>query len=76
MGMTSYRLCMARPEVGFDLQWSWGSWDEAVKFWWFERGRAAPELFKIEKSSPKGLDRFDIDVARMELEAKRLMLFR
>lgn len=76
MGRVLFRLCRKRPELGFDMHWHWGEWDETVKFWWRARNEPGSDLLYVQRSA-KGsgiVESEALDLALMSREAARLHL--
>jgi hypothetical protein len=58
------------------MHWHWGSWDDAVKFWWQARNAPESDLLYIQQSA-KGsgiVESQALDLAWMSQEASRLHL--
>lgn len=64
-----WRLCQRRPEVGFDLQWHWGSWEDLLKSW--PVSKEAPGLY-IQRWERGSVAHFEIDRPAMERHCREL----
>ena len=74
MARVSWRLCMRRPEVGFDMHWGWGPWSDLVRDWSFARSREGADRLYIQRWSDNASADFELDIPFLEEElAKRLM---
>jgi hypothetical protein len=69
MHQEKWRLCQRRPEVGFDLQWGWGSLEEMLRAW--TTSKAMPGLY-IQRaplsSKGKSMDVVDYEIDHEHLD--------
>jgi hypothetical protein len=71
-----WRLCVSRPEIGFDFHWAWGDWASLVNYWWFDSQKSpgAPVPYYFEMSLDGQVEVFPLDVEWMEAQRKRVGL--
>lgn len=68
---TMWRLCKARPEVGFDFYWSWEPLPQTLESWARARLEPDAELLSVERSRGAKVERFEIDHEAWSAELAR-----
>jgi hypothetical protein len=68
----SWRLCVKRDAVGFDLPFAWGSLDDAVKIWWPQSRQNPAQEFYLQTGARGSIVDLPFVPAFMEGERKRL----
>lgn len=71
LSFVSWRLCVKRGEVGFDQPFAWGSFDDAVRYWWSESRRDPTQSFYLQTAGRGTIVDMACNAATMDAERKR-----